>query len=128
MRRALGNKNGYPWCGNFISFLRMKDWLALLGFEVDVGRFACYAPPFDGSTLLTSSQVCGATVDHWWAGIGGVYFLRAKKRVPGMRLIKPTWNGRLVRKLLPASAKLNKQEHLQVSESIHWKVRKQDNE
>jgi len=39
---------------------------------------------------------------------GGVYFLQAKKRVPGMRLIKPNWNGRLVRKLLPASAKLHK--------------------
>jgi hypothetical protein len=38
---------------------------------------------------------------------GGVYFLHAVKRVPGMRLIKPKWNEGLVRKLLPVAPKLN---------------------
>jgi hypothetical protein len=46
--------------------------------------------------------------DRWWAVSGGVYFLHAIKRVPGMRLIKPQWNERLVRNLLPVSPKLNK--------------------
>ena len=45
--------------------------------------------------------------DRWWAVSGGVYFLQAIKRVPGMRLIKPQWNERLVSKLLPAAPKLN---------------------
>jgi hypothetical protein len=36
---------------------------------------------------------------------GGVYFLLAIKRVPGMRLIKPQWNDRLVEKLLPVRPK-----------------------
>jgi hypothetical protein len=39
---------------------------------------------------------------------GGVYFLHAIKRVPGMRLIKPKWNERLVRNLIPATPKLHK--------------------
>ena len=108
LRRALGKKKEYPWCGNFISLLRIKDWLALLGFEVVAGRFSCFAPPFAGSALLKGSQCIEPPDDRWWAVVGGVYFLQAKKRVPGMRLIKPNWNGRLVRKLLPASAKLNK--------------------
>ncbi len=113
LRRALGNKKEYPWCGNFISVIRIKDWLALLGFEVVVGCFSCYAPPF---TLLQRSQCIEPPRDRWWAVVGGVYFLQAKKRVPGMRLIKPNWNGLLVRTLLPASAKLNKdvvQKHIQ---------------
>ena len=109
VRRRLGNKTEYPWCGNFISLLRLKDWLALLGFEVEAGRFACYVPPFSGSALLKRSQLFNPAGDRWWSVIGGVYFLQAKKRVPGMRLIKPKWNGRMVRKLLPASAKLNKE-------------------
>ena len=108
VRRALGQNKYYPWCGNFISLTRMKDWLALLGFEVVVGRFACYAPPFTGSSLLKRSHCIEPAGDRWWAVGGGVYFLQAIKRVPGMRLIKPNWNGRLVRKLLPVSAKLNK--------------------
>ncbi|MDO8292680.1 MAG: methyltransferase domain-containing protein, partial [Gallionella sp.] len=46
VHRALGCKQGYPWNGHFISLPRLKDWLALLGFEVVGGRFAAYAPPF----------------------------------------------------------------------------------
>lgn len=108
LRRALGKKKEYPWCGNFISLLRMRDWLALLGFEIVAGRFTCYLPPFTSSALLKNPQHIEPADDHWWSVICGVYFLQAKKRVPGMRVIKPNWNGRLVRKLLPASAKLNK--------------------
>jgi hypothetical protein len=46
--------------------------------------------------------------DRWWAVSGGVYFLHAIKRVPGMRLIKPSWNKRLVRNLMPATPKLHR--------------------
>ena len=45
--RALGwERRQVPWCGKFIGLLRLKDWLALLGFELTGGRFGCYAPPF----------------------------------------------------------------------------------
>lgn len=108
MRRMLGKKTDYPWCGNFISVPRMKDWLALLRFEVEAAHFACYIPPFSATSLLKRAQFIEPAGNRWWTIVGGVYFLRAKKRVPGMRLIKPNWNGRLVRKLIPASAKLNK--------------------
>jgi len=36
-----------------------------------------------------------------------VYFVHAIKRVPGMRLLKPSWNAALVKKLLPVAPKLN---------------------
>lgn len=110
IRRSLGQKKEFPWCGKFISLPRMKDWLALLGFEVCAARFCCYIPPFAGSSLLKRTQFLEPEGDHWWSLVGGVYFLQAKKRVPGMRLIKPNWNGRLVRKFIPASAKLNRTE------------------
>jgi len=44
---------------------------------------------------------------RWWQVSGGVYFVHAVKRVPGIRLIKPRWNEGLVKKLLPATPKLN---------------------
>ena len=133
VRRVLGNKKGYPWCGNFISMTRMKDWLALLGFEVAVGRFSCYAPPFTSSSLLKRSQCIEPAGDRWWAVGGGVYFIHAIKRVPGMRLIKPNWNDRLVRKLLPVSAKLNKtnlnnEACDQSSSAAHWNGHTKKNE
>lgn len=107
LRRILGKKKDFPWCGKFISFPRMKDWLALLGFEVESARFCCYAPPVAGTAFMKPSQLFESAEDHWWSLIGGIYFVQAKKRVPGMRLIKPNWNGRLVRKLLPIPAKLH---------------------
>jgi len=108
MHRALGRKQGYPWCGHFIRLPRLKDWLALLGFEVVGGRFAAYAPPLHHSKWLDSFSFMEKAGDRWWAVSGGVYFLHAIKRVPGMRLIKPKWNEGLVRNLLPVSPKLNK--------------------
>lgn len=107
-RRALGCREGYPWCGQFIALTRLKDWLALLGFEVTGGRFACYAPPFASAEWLKRFHFMEPSGDRWWAVSGGVYFLQAKKRVPGMRLIKPRWNEGLVSKLLPVAPKLNR--------------------
>jgi len=103
----LGRRQGYPWNGQFITLPRLKDWLALLGFEVVGGRFAAYAPPFHTGKWLERFAFMEAAGDRWWAVSGGVYFLHAVKRVPGMRLIKPKWNEGLVGKLLPAAPKLN---------------------
>ncbi len=105
--RALGCKQGYPWNGHFITLPRLKDWLALLGFEVAGGRFAVYAPPFRKAKWLERYAFMEKAGDRWWAVSGGVYFLHAVKRVPGMRLIKPQWNEKLVSKLLPVTPKLN---------------------
>ncbi|MDD5299946.1 MAG: methyltransferase domain-containing protein [Gallionella sp.] len=107
LRRALGGKECYPWNGRFITLPRLKDWLALLGFEVVGGRFAAYAPPFHKTKWLERYAFMEAAGDRWWAVSGGVYFLHAIKRVPGMRLIKPQWNNGLVKRLLPVAPKLN---------------------
>ncbi|MGB8516798.1 MAG: methyltransferase domain-containing protein [Gallionella sp.] len=107
LRRKLGSKNGYPWCGDFIALKRLKDWLALLGFVVVGGRFTAYAPPFHHTATLERCQFMEAAGDRWWAVSGGVYFLHAIKRVPGIRPIQPKWNKQLVSNLLPVAPKLN---------------------
>lgn len=109
IRRTVGSRMGYPWCGNFIALPRLKDWLALLGFEVVAGRFACYAPPLTNPGLLNRFHFMEPAGDRWWAVCGGAYLLQAIKRVPGMRPIKPKWNEGLVGKLLPAAPKLNRE-------------------
>jgi SAM-dependent methyltransferase len=86
----------YPWNGRYLSVLRLRDWLKLLGFEVDRGAFGCYAPPVGHAVArIPPLELAGA---RWWAMFGDVYLLRAVKRVKGMRLI-----GRLPwKKLAPA--------------------------
>ena len=92
LKRAIGPGRGeYPWCGRFIGLLRLKDWLQLLGFELNGGRFGCYAPPFAQAKLLERSAFMEKAGDRWWPIAGGVYVVRAVKRVIGMRLVMPHW-------------------------------------
>lgn len=109
MRRQLGPRMGYPWSGNFITLPRLKDWLALLGFEIVAGRFACYAPPVASPKWLSRFKFMEPAGDRWWAVCGGIYYLQAIKRVPGMRPIKPSWNKSLVGNLIPSAPKLNRE-------------------
>lgn len=98
-----------PWCGNFISLTRVKDWLALLGFEAASGKLSCYIPPFDQETWLERFGFMEKAGDRWWPISGGVYFLVAIKRVRGGTLIRPSWNGLAAQNpLAPVVKKFNK--------------------
>lgn len=79
----------HPWHGRFIHLTRIKDWLALMGFELAGGRMACYAPPLDRAAWLARFGFLEAAGDRWWTLVGGVYLIHAVKRVHGMRVIAP---------------------------------------
>jgi hypothetical protein len=72
----------------------LKDWLTLLGFDVAGGRLDAYAPPFRSELWLDRFGFFEASGDRWWPIAGGVYYLRATKRVTGMRVLTPTWQRR----------------------------------
>lgn len=92
LRRMGARRNGtLPWSGQFINLPRLKDWMALLGFELAAGRMACYVPPFTGEKWLRRFGFMEAAGDRWWPFAGGIYFLHGIKKVPGMRIITPKW-------------------------------------
>ncbi|MDQ6620118.1 MAG: class I SAM-dependent methyltransferase [Pseudomonadota bacterium] len=91
VKRYFGREQRPPWNGNFIALYRLKDWLALLGFEVTGGSLDCYAPPFAQEKWLRRFAFFEHAGDRWWPIGGGVYFLRATKKVIGMRIITPAW-------------------------------------
>lgn len=90
-RRLLTRPYVYPWGGQFVSLARIKDWLALLGFEVSSGRMACYVPPVASEKWRQRFDFMEKAGDRWWPFAGGIYFLHGIKRVQGMRLITPKW-------------------------------------
>lgn len=92
VKRYFGREQAPPWNGSFIALYRLKDWLALLGFEVTGGNLDCYAPPFVQEQWLRRCSFFEFAGDRWWPIAGGVYFLRATKRVLGMRIITPAWD------------------------------------
>jgi len=91
MREARRAAAGAPWDGRFIGLLRLKEWLRLLGFELNGGRFGCYAPPFSNPGWLRRFEFMEKAGARWWPIMGGAYVVRAVKRVHGMRIITPAW-------------------------------------
>ena len=102
--KKLWTSQGVPWQGQFVSLVRMKDWLQLLGFEPSAGRLACYIPPTDSAVWHQRWSFLESAGDRWWGVGGGVYMLEAIKRVQGMRLITPAWSDRKVRERKFATA------------------------
>lgn len=78
-----------PATREHIAFIRLKDWIKLLGFEFERGRFGCYRPPLATDQWLTRYGFMEAAGDRWWPIFGAVYMVTAVKRVRGMRLIGP---------------------------------------
>jgi SAM-dependent methyltransferase len=94
LRQVAGRLTGahfLPQDGEFISLLRLKDWLKLLNMEVNRGHFGCYAPPCMTDKWLTRFSFMEQAGDRWWPYLGAVYMVQAIKRIRGMRLIGPAW-------------------------------------
>ena len=104
MKRATGSAvarrdcGEHPWCGRFIGLLRLKDWLSLLGFELNGGRFGCYAPPFAQAKWLERFAFMENAGNRWWPIAGAVYVVRAVKRTVGMRLVQAPWRDTAIKR------------------------------
>lgn len=80
-----------PRAGHFISLPRIKDWLTLLSFDVERGRFGCYVPSVRSDRWLARWRFMEKAGDRWWPFLGALYMLTAVKRVRGMRLVGAVW-------------------------------------
>ena len=80
--------------GEVIGWRRLRDWLRLLGFEIESGRFGCYRPPFASQRWLERSAWWDHAGERWWPVLGAAYMLVAVKRVRAMRLVGPAWKRR----------------------------------
>jgi SAM-dependent methyltransferase len=76
-----------PSAGEFLRYRRLRDWLRLLSFEVEAGRFGCYRPPVGSLKWLARFEWAERVGERWWPVFGAVYFVVAVKRVRGMRLV-----------------------------------------
>lgn len=102
--RRLGWGSLYlPQEGEFIGYWRLRDWLRLLSFEVESGRFGCYRPAVSDAVWLERFQWMDRAGARWWPILGAVYFLVAAKRVRGMRLLGPAWKSAASRANAPVS-------------------------
>jgi len=92
-----------PDDGKFIGYWRLRDWLGLLGFEVEIGRFGCYRPAISNEKWLQRFNWMDPIGARWWPIFGAVYFLVAVKRVRAMTLLSPAWKPARIPASVPVS-------------------------
>lgn len=93
VRRLLQGRE-VPWNGRFLSPQRVRDWLALLGFKVELTRHIFYRPPFNSPVLLKRLGVMERLGARWWPPLSAAYLLVARKRVLPLTPIRPRWRAR----------------------------------
>jgi SAM-dependent methyltransferase len=92
-RLALRWRGTVPWCGHFLSYRRIVDWLGLLGFDVEYTDVRAFAPPFRHEGWPRRLLWLERLGRHVWPMVAGVYAVRAVKRVSTVRPIRSPWAG-----------------------------------
>lgn len=93
--RRLGFGELYlPDAGEFIGYWRLRDWLRLLGFEVETSSFGCWRAAMSSEKWLERFAWMDPLGERWWPIFGALYFIVAVKRVRGAKLIGPAWKKR----------------------------------
>ena len=104
-QRLGGNAPLYlPDAGDLIGYGRVRDWLRLLGFEVERGRFGLWRPPLRSERGLARMAWLDDAGARAWPVLGAVYLVEAVKRVRGMRLLGLARRSSHTRQAAPAVA------------------------
>jgi hypothetical protein len=82
-----------PWSGNFLSSFRIGDWLSLLGFDIEMQETMMFRPPWR-LTRLQQMSFMESMGRRFWPLLGGVFAIRAVKRVSTLTPLRPTWKRR----------------------------------
>ena len=86
-----GGQPYLPDVEEYLSPMRLRDWLRLLGFELESVSFGCYRPAATSERWLQRHAWMEGLGARWWPILGAAYVIVAAKRVQGMRLLEPSW-------------------------------------
>ncbi|MFV2060987.1 MAG: class I SAM-dependent methyltransferase [Gammaproteobacteria bacterium] len=89
-------KHDTPWRGRFFSKTRVKDWLALLGFDIVQCESYFYRPPSQHENFMAKIKFLERIGKRFWPSLGGGYIIVAKKRVITLTQIRPRWKTRKI--------------------------------
>lgn len=88
---SLFRRNRMPWNGRFSSLGRIKDWLALLNFELTAGKMIYHKPPVQSERVRCRLEFLERAGDRWWPLAAAVYAVVARKREIGVTPLHPRW-------------------------------------
>ncbi len=90
-RTVLAWRGEPPWCGRFFGIARIKDWLALLGFDIIKARRFYFRPPLPSEGVMSKLELLERIGRTCWPYLGGAYIVVAKKRVATVTPVKTSW-------------------------------------
>lgn len=93
-RLLAGWRRRAPWTGRFLSVARIKDWLKLLGFELEYMHKTSFRPPFRGKRVMAKLRFMELLGNAYWPFFGNVYVIVAKKHVAAVTPLKASWQTR----------------------------------
>lgn len=93
-RLLYGWRQRTPWAGRFIHQTRLRDWLALLGFDTLSCQPVFFRPPSQRLAAWTPMQAWDRLAERGWPVPAAAYLLLARKRVEGMTPLRPRWRPR----------------------------------
>jgi SAM-dependent methyltransferase len=87
--RLFGRWRGrVPWCGRFLSYPRINDWLSLMGFDIERTDVLEFRPPLRNAR----SESIERLGRQYWPMFAGVYVVRAVKRVSRVTPLREQWS------------------------------------
>lgn len=90
-RLMLRWRGDVPWCGHFLSYRRVCDWLGLLGMDVERTDVCAFSPPVKRDSWHQRLNILERLGRKVWPMLAGVYVVRAVKRVSTVRPIRRRW-------------------------------------
>lgn len=101
-------KKNTPWNANFFSTARIKDWMSLLGYEMQATQLLFHRPPLMNQKIMQRLFFLEKLGNRFFPGIAAVYVIVVKKQVLSMTPIRPRWktSKRFIRGLAEPAAKV----------------------
>ena len=79
-----------PWGGNFVGYVRLTDWLNLLGLEIERTEVIMFRPPSSTEAVMRRTEFLERFGRRFWPMFAGVYLVQAVKRVRPLTPVRPS--------------------------------------
>ena len=96
-RKVLTPFNKAPWTGRFRSWIKLADWLKLLGFKLELTQYAFFSAPFNRGTGVANNNTAERLGRKYNCFFGSTYAIVARKQTIGMT---PLYETKFTRRVL----------------------------
>ena len=97
VRKVLTPFNKAPWAGSFRSWIKLVDWLKLLGFKVETTQHAFFNVPFNRGVSVENNGTVERLGRKYNCFFGSTYAIVARKQTVGMT---PLYETKFTRRVL----------------------------